>query len=128
MNAQFWIGLAVIPGAIIAVAAIYFGAHFAWYAFTNWWTRPTTFTDTGRFDRIEAAATAAAAIACARRLWYIRLPGSRGMIVLRSNVPGPRARSYWTEPDKAYHQAKAVLLDEFDTRYAARRAEVPVPP
>lgn len=92
------VGYGLIVGGSKCIAGIHRG-----------WLRPVDIDDW--FDR----SLHASCVFAARRVWTLRLPGSR-LLVFRSTVGGTDYKygTYYADTNEIQRRAKAVLLDEFD--------------
>lgn len=108
---QYLLGLITIP-VIAAVGYIVFilGAK-AIVGLHGWWLRPD------EIDDWKKRATHASCVLVARRVWTLKLPGSR-LLVFRSTVGGTDYRygTYFGDTSQLQERAWAVLMDEFDPR------------
>lgn len=107
MTDEYLWGLLTLPLLAAAAWLIYVAAAVGGTAVRRWWLRPVAITQKDVWDR----ALNASCVFAARRVWCLRLPGSR-LMILRSNV-GDSDRCY---PDTIQMQERAnsALIDAFE--------------
>lgn len=110
---DYLIGLLTIPAAAVVLGAVYAVVIWTRRALTRWWLAPVEFSSKDWGLRARHAAC----VLAARRVWAMKLPGSR-LLVYRSNVGGNDYKygTYYSDTNELQRRAANVLLDEFDPR------------
>lgn len=110
---DYVIGLLTFPAAAAMFVALYATCVLLYRALRRWWLAPHEF---GPEDWTTRARHAACVFA-ARRMWGIKLPGSR-LLIFRSTVGGVdyELGTYYGDTTQLQRAARDTLLDEFDPR------------
>jgi hypothetical protein len=110
MNA-YLLGVLTLPVVAAIGYALIAGGAWVCRSIHRGWLSPVEIKDW------KTRATQASCVLVARRVWTLKLPGSR-LLVFRSTVGGTDYRygTYFGDTHQLQDRAWAVLMDEFDPR------------